>query len=355
VAPSTEVERTLAGVWAEVLGREAPIGVHDSFFDLGGHSLMVMRLIAGVREAFGHALSPREIFAGPSLGAMARMIGGTTTATWSPVVEIQSGDGSEAPLFLVHPIEGSVYFCTELARVLGPRHALHALQAHGLEAGQAPCAEMARMAVAYLEAIRRVQPQGPYRLGGYSMGGTVAIEIARRLRAAGEQVAFLGLFDAYPATCGAPRDRAELVAGLWGHALGFAADDIAGLDEDSCAAFVLARGIAAGALPEGYGREDALRQVRVLEANLRAYVEHAPGPYSGEAVLFAASGNAAPVSARDWENVVQGGVTVELVSGDHFGMLQPPHVAVLARALRRHLGSSAAKHGMERKAELDPA
>ncbi|MBP1473130.1 amino acid adenylation domain-containing protein, partial [Frateuria sp. MAH-13] len=337
VEPSTAVERSLAAVWARVLGREAPIGLRDNFFELGGHSLMVMRLTTGVRDALGHTLTPRQIFAAPTLGAMARAIADASEPTWSPAVEVQPGAPGTAPLFVVHPIEGGVYFCAELARALGPGQPVHALQAFGLEPGQAPCEDLGSMAASYMEAMQQVQPQGPYRLGGYSMGGTVALEIARRLRVAGEEVAFLGLFDAYPASMAAPRGRAELVAGLWGSVLGFGAADITALDEEDCVSFVLAKGVAAGVLPAGYGRQDALRQIRVLEANLRAYAGHVSEPYEGEIVLFAAAGNPSPLAACHWQHVAHGRVIVEEVPGDHFSMLAQPHVAELAKVLRKHL------------------
>ncbi|MGN6280974.1 thioesterase domain-containing protein, partial [Frateuria sp.] len=355
VEPATAVERSLAEVWARVLGREAPIGLHDNFFELGGHSLMVMRLTTGVREALGHMLSPREIFAAPTLGAMARAIAGPSESTWSPVVTVQPGAPGTVPLFVVHPIEGTVYFCAELARALGPRQAVHALQAFGLEPEQAPCDDLERMAATYMASMRQVQPRGPYYLGGYSMGGTVALEVARQLRAAGEEVAFVGLFDAYPASIGAPRGRAELVAGLWGKALGFDIADIAGLDEEDCVSLVLAKGIANHALPEGYGRQDALRQIRVLEANLRAYASHTPKPYVGEVALLAASDNARPVTACDWEHAVHGRVIVEEVPGDHFGMLAQPHVAVLAEALRKHLDRPAGQGDRSTQATAESA
>ena len=203
VAASTPLARQLVAVWEAVLGVE-PVGVQDNFFDLGGHSLLAIRLLARVEEATGHALPLASLFLGGTIADQATRIEGkrleapeptpSSAGVAAPLVPLQRL-GARPPFFCVHPAGGIVYCFGELARRMGLDRPFWAFQARGLDGEAAPVDDVPRMARDYVAALREVQPQGPYHLGGWSLGGLVAFEMARQLAEAGEPVATLAIFD----------------------------------------------------------------------------------------------------------------------------------------------------------------
>jgi len=210
VAPETEVERRLAGFWQELLGLEK-VGVEDSFFDLGGHSLIAVRLFAMVRKAFQVDLPISVLFEAPTIRKIAALLPSqgaevTTLAEarearaparrFTHVVAMHDGEGgSKAPFFLVAGMFGNVLNLRHLAHLIGTDRPVYGLQARGLYGDAAPHEDLIEAARDYLAELRVVQPHGPYFLGGFSGGGITAFEMARQLRAAGEEVAALVLLD----------------------------------------------------------------------------------------------------------------------------------------------------------------
>ncbi|HEV2736909.1 MAG TPA: amino acid adenylation domain-containing protein, partial [Longimicrobiaceae bacterium] len=193
-APRTAAEEALAAIWAEVLGVER-VGVRDDFFELGGHSLSAARLVGRIRERLGRELSLGELFRGATVERLARALdGGASPGLAVPLLRL--GDGAGTPFFCVHAAGGMAAAYLRLARRQDDRP-FYGLQARGLAPGETPAGSVEEMAARYVEAVRSVQPRGPYLLGGWSVGGTVAWEMAQRLRAAGEEVALLALIDSW--------------------------------------------------------------------------------------------------------------------------------------------------------------
>jgi pimeloyl-ACP methyl ester carboxylesterase len=191
---SDSVEEQLVEIWEELLAVR-PIGVQDDFFELGGHSLLVVRLMSRIKRQMGKSLPLAAIFEGGTIEQLARRINREEAlADWSPLVRLQAG-GSERPFFLVHPVGGNVLSYGALVNHLGRERGYYGLQAHGLMEGQSPLKRVDEMATEYLAALRTVQPEGPYLLGGWSMGGVVAFEMARQLTAQEQQVELLALID----------------------------------------------------------------------------------------------------------------------------------------------------------------
>lgn len=211
VAPRTPVERKLAEFWKELLGVER-IGVDDSFFDLGGHSLTAVRLFRMIRKEFALDLPISVLFEAPTIAACAALIGVDDTApetmaagTSAPaadsgkpihLVPMSIADRSGAtPLFICSGMFGNVLNLRQLALHLGQSRPVYALQARGLYGGQQPHESFEDAARDYLAEVRTVQPHGPYLLSGFSGGGLIAYEMAQQLRAAGEDVAILVMLD----------------------------------------------------------------------------------------------------------------------------------------------------------------
>ncbi len=208
VAPRDAIERTLTELWQELLGID-DIGVHDSFFDLGGHSLIAVRLFARIRKLFSVDLPISALFSADTVEAGAvlirSMLSGTDAVGIVPttlpslynyLVPMHSRDeAGTTPFFLVAGMFGNVLNLRHLSNQIGTDRPFYGLQARGLFGGVAPHETFEEMATAYLEEIRDVQPRGPYLLGGFSGGGITALEMARQLNAVGEEVALLVMLD----------------------------------------------------------------------------------------------------------------------------------------------------------------
>ena len=210
VAPRNDVERTLTGFWQELLG-VAQVGVEDSFFDLGGHSLIAVRLFAMVKKAYRVDFPISILFEAPTIAACAALITSQLPAQtgeapqeaaaaparrFTHLVPMHQGEGGAGrPFFLVAGMFGNVLNLRHLAQLLGGDRPFYGLQARGLYGDAEPHATIPEAAADYIAELRQVQPHGPYQLGGFSGGGLTAWEMARQLEAAGEVVSVLVLLD----------------------------------------------------------------------------------------------------------------------------------------------------------------
>ncbi|MFV1494014.1 SDR family NAD(P)-dependent oxidoreductase [Phaeobacter sp. JH18-32] len=214
LAPRNAVEEEIAAQFARLLG-VAQVGVDDSFFDLGGHSLVAVRLFAQIKRSFGVDLAISTLFEAPSVARLAELViartgGGLTTETsadhtgtpqaetpaYTHLVQLHPGDGTgRRPFFLVAGMFGNVLNLRHLALMVGKDRPVYGLQARGLIGDDAPHDRLDAAARDYLAEIRSIQPEGPYLLGGFSGGGLTAYEMAQQLRASGEDTAALILLD----------------------------------------------------------------------------------------------------------------------------------------------------------------
>jgi amino acid adenylation domain-containing protein len=196
VAPRNELEERLAAVWQEALQRQS-IGVDDNFFQLGGHSLLAARLFALIDKRLALKMPLAILFQAPTIRQLAETIQRqASSASWSSLVPIKA-QGNGTPLFLIHGAEGNVLLYRNLADEMGPGQRLFGLQSRGLDGREPLKRSIESMAAAYLTEIEAVQPKGPYCLAGYCLGGTIALEIAKRLQRSGERVALLAMLETY--------------------------------------------------------------------------------------------------------------------------------------------------------------
>ncbi len=204
VAPEGEIEAKLAAMFEALLGVNQ-VGTQDSFFDLGGHSLIAVRLFAQINRAFSVEFPISVLFEAPNVAALAALIArragfveGAATddapqeQSFVHLVALHQGEsGSKTPFFLVAGMFGNVLNLRHLALMLGRERPVYGLQARGLIGDDEPHRTMEDAAAEYIAELRQVQPKGPYLLGGFSGGGITAYEMARQLEAAGEEVALL--------------------------------------------------------------------------------------------------------------------------------------------------------------------
>jgi amino acid adenylation domain-containing protein len=198
--PRLLAEQQLIQIWEELL-EPRPIGITDNFFHLGGHSLLAAQLLARIEQATGKKIALRTLFANPTVEQLARALHGSTGETGTGegvrILPVRA-EGSRSPFFFLHgDWTGGAFYCFALARACGPDQPFYVLEPYRFSAAEeVPALET--IAAAHIEAMRQVQQQGPYRLGGFCNGGLLAYEMARQLERSGEQVGFLGLIDPSP-------------------------------------------------------------------------------------------------------------------------------------------------------------
>ena len=193
-ATSSMIE-LLTAIWQRVLQLPS-IGVDDDFFDLGGDSSLALQLFNEIAQVFGRELPPVTIYQARTIAALAALLEQPTTPRFPALVLLKDG-ASKPPVFLAHGLGGSVMDFFQPLRLIESDHPIYGMQSKGIDGIDEPLECIEDMAEFHIKAIRELQPHGPYILIGYSLGGLVALEMAQRLLAAGEQTALLAI-DAYP-------------------------------------------------------------------------------------------------------------------------------------------------------------
>ena len=186
----------LTPIWQRVL-RHAPIDVGDNFFELGGDSSCALELFNEIAHACGRELPPVMIYHAPTIGALAALLAQASPPRVPPLVQLKAGTEKPA-VFITHGLGGSVMDFFQVVRHIETAHPIYGMQAKGIDGVDEPLEHVEDMAQFYLDAIKQVQPCGPYLLIGYSLGGLVMLEVAQRLTKDGEKVALLAMLDAYP-------------------------------------------------------------------------------------------------------------------------------------------------------------
>jgi amino acid adenylation domain-containing protein len=357
IAPRTPTEADLAKLWADQLHLEA-VGITQNFFELGGDSLQAMQLMERIQQQFGRSLPLSALFLAPTVAQLAQQIHPSTAAAdlaaTTPLVLLQPL-GTKPPFFCVHPIFGTVFPYLHLARQMeadakqfpqvGNRR-FYGLQPLGLHSQQPPQDRIEDMAAHYIQAMRQVQPQSPYYIGGWSFGGLVAFEMAQQLHKAGQQVALLAIFDT-PAptrsssiTPGIARDRR-----IYRQGLQFLLTTVARSVLPFLADYghlLIASAFSQLNRPRQFDaktrarllHELALRSlIEIYHANMRAFLSYAPQVYPGAITLFSAQQSPAPDRLRGWQDLTTGGVKVYPVPGNHLTMMRQPHVQTLSQRL----------------------
>ncbi len=187
------LQEQLVKIWEELLGL-SPVGITDNFFDLGGHSLLAAQLAGRIEQLTGQRLRLSVLFEQPTIGQLADVLqdGSARTTAGATVVPVQAGS-TGTPFFFLHgDWTGGAFYCFALAHAIGPGQPFYALETYRFTAAEQP-ATLEEVARAHIEAMRTVQPAGPYKIGGFCNGGLLAYEMARQLQADGQQIEFLGL------------------------------------------------------------------------------------------------------------------------------------------------------------------
>ena len=194
--PATTTTEVLTPIWERVL-RQPSIGVEDNFFDLGGDSLLAVQLFSEIERACGRELAPVTIYCAPTIASLAAVLDEPTAPRFPPLLQLKPGIEAP-PIFLAHGLGGTAMDFFQLVKHIQTEHSIYGLQAKGADGVDEPFDRIEDLAQFHLDAIKEVQPQGPYYLIGFSLGGLVTLEIAQRLKEQEEEVALLGLLESYP-------------------------------------------------------------------------------------------------------------------------------------------------------------
>ena len=362
--PQTRTEKSLANLWADLLGIEQ-IGCEDNFFDLGGHSLLAVRLFSKIRKTHGVELPLSSLFEAPTIATLAAMIdraGGDSEAskmktcpspTFRFLVPLNLPDHTaKPPLFVVAGMFGNVLNLRYLANRLGDDQIVYGIQSKGLIGDDTPHETFEAMASDYLSEVRQMQPSGPYFLSGFSGGGVSAYEMAQQLVAAGEQVAFLGLLDT-PAVERPSLTRLDklkihfdLVRQHQLRYFSYHAQQRSRWQES-----LLQQEEERVAL-QNNPNDAQFRSALVGDAFMKANDQYTTQPYAGDVCLFRPPLEVAhrlwggrlltqDRQFRDplnhWGPHIQGTIEVYEVTGDHDSMMLEPHVRNLAAKFKRCL------------------
>lgn len=193
VAPRNPTEELLAGIWTELLKRER-VGIHDNFFDLGGHSLLAVQLLHHIQKAIGSELSLMTIFQSPTIASLSEVVLDALRILSSPLITLKA-KGSRRPLYGIDSTGNHVLMYQPLAQALCNDQPVYGIQLHNIFTLAPQEISIAVLAKEYAKEIVQHQPEGPYHLLGWSLGGVIALAIAQALEELEQNVAFLGFLD----------------------------------------------------------------------------------------------------------------------------------------------------------------
>ena len=354
-APDTASE--LARIWRNIFGLDS-VGTNDDFFDLGGESSLAVQMFAQIERAFKVKLPLATIYEASTVEELARIIAGEVEFSGSsPLVAIQPS-GSGPPIFFFHGAGGNVLNYHKLSQYLGDEQPFYGLQSQGLDGNSPPLTSIEDMAALYVKHMRRVQASGPYFLGGYCMGGTLAYEVAQQLHADGESIALLALLDTMnwhkvPLTL---RSKASYTSQqVFFHAISLiklsGSDKVKFLKEKlnvlrnripvwrGMLQAVAARGSSSGS------KSNSMILSQIWQTNDRAGWNYIPKPYPGEVLDFRPAKQYRVFSkpGLKWEQLAQGGQQVFVLPVYPAGMLVEPFVKQLASALKASMDDAIAR------------
>ncbi len=338
----------LVRIWQNIFGLES-VGLNDDFFDLGGESSLAVQMFAQIERAFKVKLPLATIYEASTVEELARIIAGEVEFSGSsPLVAIRPS-GSRPAFFCFHGAGGNVLNYQKLSQHLGDDQPFYGLQSQGLDGNSQPLTTIEEMAALYVKHIRRVQANGPYFLGGYCMGGTVAYEVAQQLHASGETVALLAMLDTMnwhkvPLTLWSKSSYA------WQQVL-FHAANLITLDFDDQVKFFkeklqvlrnripVWRGMLQAAFSRGKSggsKSNSMLLGEIWQTNDRACWNYIPQPYAGALVDFRPAKQYRVFRKPDlkWDQLAQEGQRVMILPVYPAGMLVEPFVKQLADALK---------------------
>ncbi|MEH2272120.1 MAG: amino acid adenylation domain-containing protein [Nostoc sp.] len=307
VLPRNPVEEILIAIWAEVFQLEQ-LGINDNFFELGGHSFLALQLIAKIHQKLGKNIAISTLFQYPTVAELANSLIKNTAASVLVPIRVE---GTQPPLFCIHPSGGQVMVYQHLAACLGSNQPIYGLQSRTLNNSLPEYESIDDMAVEYAKAIRQHQPNGPYYLMGWSMGGVLAVSVAKELEEQDQDVAFVGLVDAFLLPNNIPnfeRDRLQKFGLLFGE--NFADISVNMIEKQAHLTEI---------------HEQMLRVHHPPQIQAQLYIWEAMEEFAGG------------LSRTDWSQYTTNATYTEIIDANHFTIMHPPNIQNLAQKLQQYL------------------
>jgi polyketide synthase PksJ len=356
IAPRDDTEHKLVSVWQDLLGIDE-IGVKDDFFELGGHSLLALRLMTLIQQRFQKNMSLSELFEGGTIEHLGNILREQQDSLpWSPVVTMQKGDSKPA-FFCIPGTGGYIFYLQDLVRNLDQAHPFYGLQDVSYDGVSDPYTRVEDLAAFYCEAIKRVQPNGPYYLGGHSLGAYVAFETARQLHLEGHEIGRVVLLDVTgPLVFDEDSEEAHLdddqtivaiaetIGGLRGINLEVSHEILKPLGFDEKITYLRDQLIKIEVLPPSMGKELVQNLVKVYKA--QGQITYNPPQETCPISLSLFRAEKTKEERQEdkdqdptwgWRQFSSKPITLYDVPGDHLTMMTEPHVKVLADCLQECL------------------
>ena len=383
VEPRNELERKLVKIWIELLGIER-VGVFDNFFELGGHSLLVASLMSHLQDQFGIRISIRTLFEKPTVAQLCnellnqlqesenvgksagksiietlpstlayrdkasardeKMSDGQSIATFSPIIiTLRNGDSHSTPLFFVHAAGGAVGCYRDLTRHISMGRPIYGIQSIYMIGTVSEMYTLEKLAACYIAQIQSIQKKGPYAIAGWSVGGVIALEIARLLVAQGEKIEFLGLIDSVPPVSVDPAELSRMSVQGFAKELNVSppslAQDVYSVEMDDALLHNLhelaqAKNQAIAQL----GYSDFHHLFYIFKHNLEMCTTHQYKSYDGVVdLLLSRETRSRKDLDTQWSDRITGKLQRHDLTGDHYSILKMPAVLELAGTLNRIL------------------
>lgn len=364
VAHRDNTELQLVEIWEKLL-QVAPIGIKDNFFELGGHSLLAIRMFAEIERLFGKSIPIASLFQAGTIEKLSDLLRNEDwKAPESSLVPIKPS-GDKPPFFCIHGGGGDVLFYRDLARLFPENQPFYGIRARRLGGRQVGHSTIEEMAEFYIKEIQTLQPQGPYYLGGSSLGGIISYEMAQQLRSQGQEVELLALFDTWgpgypkllPGVSGFQTKLDELKQRVRNHK-----DKLAASDSKEKTAYILS---GFSRLKRKYYRKinnnfkQTVRKfysfikrpipknyIQVKDQIRKAWLNYVLKSYAGRITLFRAAIQplgAEPDSTLGWKSLAKGGLDIYEIPGAHVSIIAEPHVQILAKQLTQCIETSQAE------------
>lgn len=344
------IEKTIAELWQDLLGVRQ-LSYDESFFELGGTSLIAARMFALLADRTGKRLPLSTLVNAPTVAELAEVIR-EDSGEAELIVELQAGDGSKPPIFLIHAEGGQVLNYREVTAELGAEWTVYGIQSHGLDGVSEPSTSIGEMAETYVSEIRQVQPEGPYYLSGWCLGGTIGYEMAKILEAEGDRVAWLGIIQARHPSYWESRDQAMglrraawKAADRWGYEAGMLSEE-EGLGKlkyvgDKARRFAMR---SWSKVPLQGSRSTYVTELAAVDscdrAHLDAYWDYYPDAYDGRVTLVRSSEQPRgvdPDPTLGWGPLLVGDVDYQEVPSRHTNIIHGERAARIAEIIRSNV------------------
>ncbi|WP_374015848.1 amino acid adenylation domain-containing protein [Paenibacillus thiaminolyticus] len=346
VAPRDHLEFELVKMWERLLGI-SPIGVTDKFFDLGGYSMLTLRMMAEIKQRWGIDLPINAIFTGGTIELLARLLreGGDSREP-QVLVELHTPTRTgKKPFFLMHPAGGNVICYAQMAQLLGADQPVYGLQALPNKEGRQPFADYRERSKRYAAEIRSVQPEGPYLLGGWCYGGVLAFSVANELKRQGQEVEQLIMMDAVVPVYVPEDEEPERAAIIESFAVNLewdytsnqkSLDELRRMTAEEHIDYLLDLAVQGSHLPPGSGHEQMRMWLDMWIANLHLVWKYRAEVFPDRLTLLEPEEGGFSDSVK-WSELAEGGVKVIKVTGNHYTMMGPEHLVRLAAEVSKKL------------------